>query len=153
MIKVPNGELGKVVSIEERSMVVELLISKTLVFVPRFPVDSATKAVDDDDKPETDEADKTGTGCAWELAYAVTFHSSQGSEFPWPIMVATAADAALGSRELVYTGISRGKQRCTLIGLKNTWDKFCRNVSLLKRKTLLTERILIERAKLQLGEI
>lgn len=155
MAKVPNGELGKVVSVEERSMVVELLVSKLLVLVPRFPVDSATtkNVDDDDDKPETDEADKTGTGCAWELAYAVTFHSSQGSEFPWPIMVATSADAALGSRELVYTGISRGKQRCTLIGLKSTWDKFCRNVSLLKRKTLLTERILIERAKMQLGEI
>jgi exodeoxyribonuclease V alpha subunit len=153
MVKVPNGELGKVVSVNERSMVVELLVSKSLVLVPRFPVDSTTKVADDDDKSETDEADKTGTGCAWELAYAVTFHSSQGSEFPWPIMVATSADAALGSRELVYTGISRGKNRCTLIGLKSTWDKFCRNVSLLKRKTLLTERILIERAKLQLGEM
>lgn len=141
-VRVANGELGRVLEIHDGHLIVEFMSPTRVVRVPRKPV------------PEVQaENDKTGTGCAFDLAYAVTYHSSQGSEFPWPILVARSGDAIMGSRELVYTGISRGKVKCKMIGRKAVWNKFCENVALRKRKTLLKEQILLESAKRVLADM
>ena len=50
-----------------------------------------------------------------ELAYAITTHKSQGSEFPHVIFGFDFSSYSLLSREMVYTGITRAKKKCTLI--------------------------------------
>lgn len=53
---------------------------------------------------------------AHETVFAMTVHKSQGSEFENVLMILPAEDSALLTRELIYTGITRAKQRFTLIG-------------------------------------
>lgn len=50
-----------------------------------------------------------------ELAYAITTHKSQGSEFHHVIFGIDFSSYALLSREMVYTGITRAKRKCTLV--------------------------------------
>jgi exodeoxyribonuclease V alpha subunit len=55
---------------------------------------------------------------AVETAYALTVHKSQGSEFAHVALVLPAEDAPVLTRELVYTGITRARQRLTLVAPK-----------------------------------
>ncbi|WP_426114482.1 exodeoxyribonuclease V subunit alpha [Massilia sp. PWRC2] len=50
-----------------------------------------------------------------ETAYAMTVHKSQGSEFAHTVMVLPKAGGAMLARELIYTGITRARQRFTLV--------------------------------------
>ncbi len=57
-----------------------------------------------------------------ELAYAVTVHKSQGSEFPVVIMPISWFPPVLATRNLLYTGVTRGKQAVVLVGSeKKLW--------------------------------
>ena len=49
-----------------------------------------------------------------ELAYAITVHKSQGSEFPVVIMPMSWFPPVLATRNLLYTGVTRGKQAVVL---------------------------------------
>ena len=51
-----------------------------------------------------------------ELAYAVTIHKSQGSEFPVVIMPAFMGPPLLMNRNLFYTGITRAKELVVIVG-------------------------------------
>lgn len=53
---------------------------------------------------------------AHETAYAMTVHKSQGSEFESVWLLLPAQDSPVLSRELVYTGITRARQRLTVLG-------------------------------------
>jgi exodeoxyribonuclease V alpha subunit len=50
------------------------------------------------------------------LAYAITIHKSQGSEFPAVVIPLATQQYLLLQRNLIYTGITRGKQLVMLIG-------------------------------------
>ena len=54
-----------------------------------------------------------------ELAYAVTVHKSQGSEFPVVIMPVSWFPPMLATRNLLYTGVTRGKRGVVLVGSEN----------------------------------
>ena len=54
-----------------------------------------------------------------ELAYAVTVHKSQGSEFPIMVMPVTWFPPMLATRNLLYTAVTRGKRVVVLVGMKN----------------------------------
>lgn len=54
-----------------------------------------------------------------ELAYAVTVHKSQGSEFPIVIMPVSWFPPMLATRNLLYTGVTRGKRAVVLVGSEN----------------------------------
>lgn len=54
-----------------------------------------------------------------ELAYAVTVHKSQGSEFPIIIMPVSWFPPMLATRNLLYTGVTRGKRAVVLVGSEN----------------------------------
>ena len=54
-----------------------------------------------------------------ELAYAVTVHKSQGSEFPIIIMPVSWFPPMLATRNLLYTGVTRGKKAVVLVGSEN----------------------------------
>ena len=54
-----------------------------------------------------------------ELAYAVTVHKSQGSEFPVIVMPISWFPPVLATRNLLYTGVTRGKEAVVLVGSEN----------------------------------
>ena len=54
-----------------------------------------------------------------ELAYAVTVHKSQGSEFPIVVMPVSQFPPVLATRNLLYTAVTRGKQVVVLVGSEN----------------------------------
>jgi exodeoxyribonuclease V alpha subunit len=84
---------------------------------------------------------KAGFDDSFDLAYAITTHKSQGSE--WPVVIVVADDAAdrIASREWWYTAISRASDRCIILGSPSTIGRQCRKVTLRDRKTFLEERI------------
>lgn len=51
-----------------------------------------------------------------ELAYAVTVHKSQGSEFPVVIIPMSWFPPALATRNLIYTAVTRGKEKVIIVG-------------------------------------
>ena len=53
-----------------------------------------------------------------ELAYAVTVHKSQGSEFPVMVMPISWLPPMLATRNLLYTAVTRGKQAVVLVGVR-----------------------------------
>src|ERR1700747_1432546 len=61
------------------------------------------------------------------LAYAVTIHKSQGSEFPAVVIPIATQHYMLLQRNLIYTGITRGKKLVVLIGQKKAMGIAVRN--------------------------
>jgi exodeoxyribonuclease V alpha subunit len=61
------------------------------------------------------------------LAYAVTIHKSQGSEFPAVVIPIATQHYMLLQRNLIYTGITRGKKLVVLIGQKKAMAIAVRN--------------------------
>lgn len=76
-----------------------------------------------------------------ELAYAVTIHKSQGSEYPAVIMPLLAGPKQLFNRNLLYTGVTRAKNCLTILGSKGiVYEMICNNNEN-ERYTGLRERI------------
>jgi exodeoxyribonuclease V alpha subunit len=61
------------------------------------------------------------------LAYAITIHKSQGSEFPAVVIPLATQHYMLLQRNLIYTGITRGKRLLVLIGQKKALGIAVRN--------------------------
>lgn len=75
------------------------------------------------------------------LAYATTIHKAQGSEYPIVVMPVLMTHFVMLQRNLIYTGITRAKKICVLIGAAKALAYAVRNVSVLKRNTSLRERL------------
>ena len=75
------------------------------------------------------------------LAYAVSVHKSQGSEYPAVVMPVLTQHYMLLQRNLLYTGITRGKKLVVLVGTKKALAIAIRNDKPQKRYTMLKERI------------
>lgn len=75
------------------------------------------------------------------LAYATTIHKSQGSEYPIVVMPVLMNHYVMLQRNLIYTGITRAKKICVLIGATKALSYAIRNLSVLKRNTKLKERL------------
>ena len=82
------------------------------------------------------------------LAYATTIHKSQGSEYPIVVMPVLMTHYVMLQRNLIYTGITRAKKICVLIGTKKALSFAIRNMSVLKRNTKLKERLNPEQIKI-----
>ena len=92
--EVYNGDIGRIVSVDPDKA--ELVI--------RF---------DERDVPyRFDELDQVA------LAYATTIHKSQGSEYPAVVLPLTTQHYPMLQRNLVYTGVTRGKRLVVLVGQK-----------------------------------
>jgi exodeoxyribonuclease V alpha subunit len=72
------------------------------------------------------------------LAYAITVHKSQGSEYPVVIQPVTTSHFIMLQRNLLYTGITRAKQICVLVGEKKALAIAVRNNKVTKRYTKLS---------------
>ncbi len=76
-----------------------------------------------------------------ELAYAVTIHKAQGSEYPAVIMPLLGGPKQLLNRNLLYTGITRAKRCVTILGSEDTISLMIQNGDARKRYTGLLARI------------
>lgn len=76
-----------------------------------------------------------------ELAYAVTIHKSQGSEYPAVIMPLLSGPRMLFNRNLLYTGVTRAKQCVTILGSRQTVQEMIDNNYQNRRYTGLSDRI------------
>lgn len=75
------------------------------------------------------------------LAYATTIHKSQGSEYPIVVMPVLMNHYVMLQRNLIYTGITRAKKICVLIGSTKALAYAIHNMTVLKRNTKLKERL------------
>ena len=99
-----NGDIGIVESIDlrDRSMVVRM-----------------------DDRRLVYPAENLGE---LEIAYAITVHKSQGSEFPAVILPAAQVPPRLCYRNLFYTGVTRARKLCIVAGRRDTVNRMMANV-------------------------
>lgn len=76
-----------------------------------------------------------------DLAYAITIHKSQGSEYPAVVLPLLAGPRPLMNRNILYTAVTRGKQCVTIVGSKDTVRNMIHNESEQLRYSSLSERI------------
>lgn len=125
---VANGDIGRVIAMEDKRAVVQLQYPNRKVLIP------------------VSGGDSSGDTCGkarFELGYAVTCHKMQGSQSP--VIVGMIDDSRgadyVASREWHYTAISRTEQICLTIGSWSAMMRQCAVQSLGKRKTFLQERL------------
>jgi exodeoxyribonuclease V alpha subunit len=75
------------------------------------------------------------------LAYATTIHKSQGSEYPVVVIPLLMTHFVMLQRNLIYTGITRAKKICIIIGTTKALAYAIHNQVVLKRNTKLKERL------------
>ncbi len=109
-----NGEIGYVIAIIRGELVVEFDDGKTVEY------DRATQE-------------------DLMLAYAVSVHKSQGSEFPIAVISLPASGGMLMCRNLLYTAVTRAKNAVVLVGGDATVSRMVKNDYTAKRYTLLRE--------------
>lgn len=76
-----------------------------------------------------------------ELAYAITIHKSQGSEYPAVIVPMYQGPSMLMNRNLLYTAVTRAKSCVCLVGNPPIFDQMLHNASEAKRYSSLGERL------------
>ena len=77
-----------------------------------------------------------------ELAYAVTIHKSQGSEYPAVVIPLLSGPRMLLNRNLLYTAVTRAKKCVTIVGNDDTFNSMILNNSQQKRYSGLKDRLL-----------
>ena len=75
------------------------------------------------------------------LAYATTIHKAQGSEYPIVVMPVLMKHYVMLQRNLIYTGITRAKKICVLIGSTRALAYAINNLTVSNRNTKLKERL------------
>ena len=76
-----------------------------------------------------------------QLAYAISIHKSQGSEFPAVVIPLLRQHSILLARNLVYTAVTRGRRQVVLVGDPSAYALAVRNVADTRRVTALPARL------------
>jgi len=111
-----NGDIGRILAIDPEEQTVEVLFDEPVIY----------------DFGELDEL---------ALAYAVSVHKAQGSEYKAVIMPLTTQHYMLLQRNLLYTAITRAKELVVLIGTKKALGIVVRNAKIAQRYTALSEKL------------
>ena len=109
-----------------------------LGFVESVDLEERTLSVNFDDRLVEYDASELDE---LTLAYATTIHKSQGSEYPIVVIPVLMTHYVMLQRNLIYTGITRARKICVLIGTKKALSYAIRNMTVLKRNTKLKERL------------
>ena len=113
-----NGDIGFVESIQSKPWRMHIQFEGRLVEYSREELDSIT------------------------LAYAITVHKSQGSEYPAIILPLTKQHYPMLQRNLLYTAVSRGKELVVIVGDTRALEQAVRNNKVQFRYSHLRERLL-----------
>lgn len=84
------------------------------------------------------------------LAYAMTIHKSQGSEYKAVIMVLLNSHKTMLHRNMLYTGVTRAKKECTLIYMDEAYETAVHTTADSNRKTFLVEKMRHLKAQYQM---
>lgn len=76
-----------------------------------------------------------------QLAYAMSVHKSQGSEYPCVILLMVQSHYIMLQRNLLYTAVTRAKERVLIVGSKNAVRTAVENDKTKRRYSLLAERL------------
>lgn len=76
------------------------------------------------------------------LAYSITIHKSQGSEFPVVIIPVHMSQANMLTRNLIYTGVTRAKKMVILIGTNEGLSYSIKNNEAIQRNSLIKNRLI-----------
>jgi len=118
-LDIVNGDVGFIVKID--------LVTKDILV--QFDGKDCITAID--------KSDISGL----QLAYAMTIHKSQGSEYPCVVIPVTTSHYRMLERNLYYTGITRGKKLVVMVGQTRALETAARTVKAKKRNTRLSYRI------------
>lgn len=113
--EIVNGDVGKIIKASNEGIVVEY-VDVTVSYLPQELGQLA-------------------------LAYAMTIHKSQGSEYKSVIMVLLDSHKAMLHRNMLYTGVTRAKKECTLIYTKDAYEKAVTTTADADRITFLAEKM------------
>lgn len=117
-----KGEIGFVSHVMKAGVIAEFSGPPRRVFIPR-------------------RGDKSSPLDSFELGYAITFHKSQGSQWPIVLLLIDRAANRVACRELWYVGTSRFEVMLCTIGELAVMHQQCRRIALADRKTFLAERL------------
>ncbi len=109
-----NGDEGRIVKIDDFNEIVEVLYDENKYVTYEYG--------------SLDEID---------LSYAITVHKSQGSEYPVVVIPVHSGPPMLLNRNLLYTGVTRGKTLVVLVGLENTLHNMIDNNREIQRNSTL----------------
>lgn len=114
-----NGDIGRIVKIEGKSVTVG------------FP-----------ERPEGDYVTYSQGECEeLQLAYAMSVHKSQGSEYPCVILLMVPSHYIMLQRNLLYTAVTRAKKQVLIVGSKRAVLTAVENDKTRRRHSLLAERL------------
>lgn len=114
-----NGDIGRIIRIDGKNI--------TVAYPERMEGDFVTYA-----QGETEEL---------QLAYAMSVHKSQGSEYPCVILVMVPSHYIMLQRNLLYTAITRAKENVILVGSRSAVRTAVENDKTRRRYSLLAERL------------
>jgi len=137
---VANGELAKAKDIKPGRMVVEVAEPKRSILICHAPVQENESGIDDS------ENTTRGAVGDWDLGFCLSVHRSQGSQWPFVIVMADSKGAMVQSRNWLYTAISRAEIATFIIGQKQVVNQMLKRDGISGRKTFLVERIRGQRA-------
>lgn len=112
-LDVYNGDVGKITGANAETQLVQVAFGKRVV---SYPYESLNEL---------------------ELAYAITIHKSQGSEYPAAIVLLHSSHFIMLKRNLLYTAVTRGKKLVVVIGNKQSLFRAIRTSTESERKTAL----------------
>jgi exodeoxyribonuclease V alpha subunit len=116
--EVYNGDIGRIASIDEEEKEIKVIIDDREVVYDYSDLDELVHA------------------------YAISIHKSQGSEYPAVVIPILTQHYVLLQRNLLYTGVTRGKKLVVIVGTKKAMAIAVKNNKTEKRYTLLKDRLL-----------
>jgi exodeoxyribonuclease V alpha subunit len=116
--EVYNGDIGRIVSIDEEEKEVKVIIDDRNIVYDYSDLDELVHA------------------------YAVSIHKSQGSEYPAVVIPILTQHYVMLQRNLLYTGVTRGKKLVVIVGTKKAIAIAVKNNKPEKRYTLLKQRLI-----------
>ena len=118
--EVYNGDIGQIASIDEEAKEVTVIIDDRDIVYDYSDLDELVHA------------------------YAVSIHKSQGSEYPAVVIPILTQHYVLLQRNLLYTGVTRGKKLVVIVGTKKAMAIAVKNNKTEKRYTLLMRRLMTD---------
>ena len=112
-----NGDIGRVTKIDEEEQELTVDIDGRLIVYDFSGLDELV------------------------LAYGVSIHKSQGSEYPAVVIPVLTQHYVMLQRNLLYTGVTRGKKLVVLVGTKKALGIAVRNNKTISRHTYLASRL------------